>query len=574
MKFAGRLVAGTVVVLFFTVAILVWTAGRSLQRNLEDELGRSLELEARLVDAAATASGKPTDVLRGLERRSSHRIIVFDRAGDIVATGDTARAEIPIVDEAAYPEVQAALSGGTGRDVRRVDAISPMEMHVAIPTVDGAVRVSASMAQVDDIVRKARRAMLGAALIALLVGSGLAFIAGRSIAQPLSDLAGAARAIAGGSLPRFPRSGIPDIDSLVQAVRQMHRQLDERFAQLKNEQSASAALVESMLEGVIAADGRGRITTANAAARRLLGYEAEHPLPDMRQLFRSKSAREIVTAVLEGQAVQDRQLDLDGSTLLVNARPLENEGAVLVLHDLTELRRLETVRRDFVANVSHELKTPLTSISGYAETLLTDAPDTMMGREFLQIILSNAHRMQRLVDDLLDLSRIESGRWQPRVETVDVTGAAREVWATLAERAAARGTRFEVTVEPGARSLEADPDAVRQVLTNLIDNSLRYVGSGGVVTFMAREVDGGVELSVRDNGIGITSEHLPRIFERFYRADTSRSREEGGTGLGLSIVKHLVEAHGGRVSAESDLGVGTVIRVWFPGIATGGTATA
>ena len=566
MKFAGRLVAGTVVVLFFTVAILVWTAGRSLQRNLDDELERSLTLEARLVDAAVTASGKPTDVLRGLERRSSHHIVLFDRAGDILATGDTARAVIPTIDEGTRPEVQAALTGGAGRDVRRADAISPMEMHVAIPTVDGAVRVSASMAQVDDIVKKARRAMLGAALVALIVGSGLAFVAGQSIAKPLSDLAAAARAIANGSLPRFPRSGIPDIDSLVQAVRQMHRQLDERFAQLRNEQSASAALVESMLEGVIAADGRGRITTANAAARRLLGYEAEHPLPDVRQLFRSKSAREIVTAVLEGRAVQDRQLDLDGSTLLVNARPLDNEGAVLVLHDLTELRRLETVRRDFVANVSHELKTPLTSISGYAETLLTDAPDAVTGREFLKIILSNAHRMQRLVDDLLDLSRIESGRWQPRLDTVDVAGAAREVWASLAERAAARGTRCELKVDPAAATLEADPDAVRQVLTNLIDNSLRYVGPAGLVTFTSREHEGGIELSVRDNGVGITSDHLPRIFERFYRADPSRSREEGGTGLGLSIVKHLVEAHGGKVSAESELGVGTAIRVWFPGV--------
>jgi signal transduction histidine kinase len=564
LKFAGRLVAGTVVVLFFTVAILVWTAGRSLQRNLEDELERSLQLEARLVDAAVTASGKPTDVLRGLERRSTHRIMLFDRTGGIMASGDSARAGNPLVDESTFPEVQAALSGGAGRDVRQADAISPMEMHVAVPTMDGAVRVSASMAQVDDIVKKARRAMLGAALIALLLGSGLAFVAGRSIAQPLSDLAAAARAIASGSLPRFPRSGIPDIDTLVQAVRQMHRQLDERFGQLKNEQSASAALVESMLEGVIAADGRGRITTANAAARRLLGYEPEHPLPDVRQLFRSKSAREIVTAVLDGEAVQDRQLDLDGNTLLVNARPLENDGAVLVLHDLTELRRLETVRRDFVANVSHELKTPLTSISGYTETLLTDTPDAATSREFLAIILSNAHRMQRRVDDLLDLARIESGRWQPRVDTVDVAAAARDVWATLAERATMRATRFEVRVEPEVATLEADPDAVRQVLTNLIDNSLRYVGTGGRVTFVARPLDGGVDLSVADNGAGITSEHLPRIFERFYRADPSRSREEGGTGLGLSIVKHLVEAHGGRVSAESTLGVGTTIRCWFP----------
>ncbi len=564
MKFAGRLVAGTVVVLFFTVAILVWTAGRSLQRNLEEELERGLELEARLVDAAITSSGKPVEVLQSLQRRSAHRIVLLDTSGHLVATGDTLRRVATDSDESFEPEVKAARSGAVGWDVRRDDAISQPEMHVAIPGTEGIVLVSTSTVQVNDVVRRARRAMYGAALIALLVGSGLAFVAGRSIAQPLNDLGAAARAIAAGALPRFPRSGIPDIDTLVQAVRQMHRQLDERFAELRSEQSASMALVESMMEGVIAADGRGRITTANAAARRQLGYGPTDALPDVRELFRSKPAREIVTSVLEGVVVQDRQLELDDRVLLVNARPLDNEGAVLVLHDLTELRRLETVRRDFVANVSHELKTPLTSISGYTDTLLMDTPDAATGREFLKIILSNAHRMQRLVDDLLDLSRIESGRWQPGSEPVEVTHVVREVWASLGERVATRHAELKLEIDPDAATVYADPDAIRQILTNLMDNSLRYLGRPGSITVAARLVDGGVELSVADTGTGIRSEHLPRIFERFYRADPSRSREEGGTGLGLSIVKHLVEAHGGRVSAESELGVGTVVRGWFP----------
>jgi signal transduction histidine kinase len=319
-----------------------------------------------------------------------------------------------------------------------------------------------------------------------------------------------------------------------------------------------------MIEGVVAADGRGRIVTANPAARRLLGYGPAEPLPGLPELFRVKAAREVVDVVLRGQPVQDRQLDMDGRVFLVNARPLPSGGAVLVLHDLTEVRRLETVRRDFVANVSHELKTPLTSISGYAETLLADSADADTTHRFLTTILSNARRMQRLVDDLLDLSRIEAGRWQPDRVGVDVAAAAREAWAALAGRADAHQVSFELDIGPEADVLDADLDALRQVLTNLMDNSLRYTPPNGRITCVSRRTAGGVAVSIRDNGAGITRDHLPRIFERFYRADASRSREEGGTGLGLAIVKHLVEAHGGRVSAESERGSGTTVTCLFP----------
>jgi PAS domain S-box-containing protein len=426
------------------------------------------------------------------------------------------------------------------------------------------VRVAAGLEQVDEVVRRAQSAVAGAALLALLIGSVLALAAGRSIAQPLVTIGAAARAIAAGAPPRFPRSGIPDIDGLVQALRQMHRQLGDRFDELRREQAETAALVESMVEGVIAADERGRTVTANTAARRLLGYDAADALPDLPELFRVKAAREVVDAVLQGRAVQDRELEIDGRAILMNARPLPSGGAVLVIHDLTEIRRLETVRRDFVANVSHELKTPLTSISGYAETLLADQPDTETTRRFLGTILENARRMQRLVDDLLDLARIEAGRWQPEPEPVPVGDTAREMWNELAEKAAARSIEFTVETGSGAEMVTADADALRQVLTNLLDNSLRYTSSGGRIVCRSRLEDGGIAISVADNGSGIPHEHLDRIFERFYRADQSRSREEGGTGLGLAIVKHLVEAHGGRVYAESERGMGTTVTCWFP----------
>jgi signal transduction histidine kinase len=243
----------------------------------------------------------------------------------------------------------------------------------------------------------------------------------------------------------------------------------------------------------------------------------------------------------------------------VTGRALPDGGTLVVMRDITELRRLEAVRRDFVANVSHELKTPLTSIAGYAETLAAESESP-----FAKTILSNAQRMQRLVDELLDLSRIESGGWRPERRVVELEPAAREAWAPFAQRATAGLVGFDVAVAADAHAVPADPVALRQVLTNLFDNALRHTPPGGRIRVRADLVQDSVRLSIEDTGSGIPSEHLPRVFERFYRVDPGRAREQGGTGLGLAIVKHLVEAHGGHVQAESTLGRGTAIRLTFP----------
>ncbi len=563
MTFARRLVLGTVLVLLFTILVLIWSAERSLRRNLESDVAQTLLREARLVREALPADSAAWPLaIRRLARESGIRIVLLDREGRVRADTDQPSGAPVIL--APDSELQAALGAGSREPVIRREADGESRMYVAVPGGPGVIGLATSLSQVDETVRRSQGAVAGGAIVALAVGSLLALVAGRSITRPLGAMVNASRAIAAGVLPRFPRSGIPDIDVLVQALREMHRQLADRFEDLRQERAETAALVESMTEGVIAADGRGRITTANAAARRLLGYDRHQSLPDLPELFRAKPAREVVDAVLGGTPVQNRALELADSMLIVNARPLPAGGAVLVLHDVTELRRLEAVRRDFVANVSHELKTPLTSISGYAETILADRPEPELERRFLATIVSNARRMQRLVDDLLDLSRIESGRWQPATEPVDVAASAREAWAGLADRAAGRGVDFALDVPAETLLVEADPDAVRQVLTNLFDNSLRYTPPGGRITFHSRPEGSGVLLSVSDTGPGIASEHLPRIFERFYRADQSRSREEGGTGLGLAIVKHLVEAHGGRVWAESERGRGTSVHSWLP----------
>jgi signal transduction histidine kinase len=271
-----------------------------------------------------------------------------------------------------------------------------------------------------------------------------------------------------------------------------------------------------------------------------------------------------LSEALRGSVVDQAETQIGSHTLALTARPLGVGGAVLALFDLTGVRKLQTVRRDFVANVSHELKTPLTAIRGFAETLATEMDPVDPHAQFAQTIKSNAERMQRLVDDLLDLSRIESGGWTPAPALVDVRSAAEEAAAPCRDDMKKRGVSFAVEVDAEASTLHADPLAFRQALGNLIENAARYTASGGSVSVAARASDDGITITVSDTGSGIPADHLPRIFERFYRVDPARSRAAGGTGLGLAIVKHLVEAHGGSVRADSALGRGTTVTLHFP----------
>jgi PAS domain S-box-containing protein len=565
MNFTGRVVLGTSLVVLLALTVLFWSAERLFRHDLETEIGRSVEHQTGLVlEAIPKDSLAWQAAVRRLGQQHNLRITLIDRTGRVRAESDVPDLEAAnIEDHANRPEVQAALDGRTGTATRRSETMGIEYYYVAVPGGPGVVRVATPLDRVDQTVRQARRSMFWAALLALAVGTGLAYLAARSVAQPLRGLTAASRAIAAGNLPRFPHSGIPDIDALVQSLRQMSQQLTDRFETLRTERAESRALVESMVEAVLATDERGRIVTANPAARHLLGYDDHQPLPNVLEVFRARGPREAVQDVLNGEPVE-REVRYDGRSLLMNGRPLPGGGMVLVMHDLSEVRRLEMVRQDFVANASHELKTPLTSIAGYTETLLQDDPDIETRRRFLEVIHSNAHRLQRLVDDLLDLSRIESGRWQARLATVDVTGVAGETWEAFAERARARDVSFEIEAPAASFDAQVDPDALQQVFTNLYDNSLRHSQPGGRIVCRIREQPDGWSVAVEDSGSGIGQEHLPRIFERFYRVDAARSRAQGGTGLGLSIVKHLVEAHGGRVSAESQLGRGTTITCWFP----------
>ncbi|HZO19576.1 MAG TPA: ATP-binding protein, partial [Gemmatimonadaceae bacterium] len=421
-----------------------------------------------------------------------------------------------------------------------------------------------STVDVDRTIARAGGSVLIAGVIGAVVAIALALLFARAVSRPVEELSAVAREIAAGDLSQRPTLAAPgEVGDLAEALQRMTEQLSSRLVALEEEDVLLRAVIDSLNEAVVVVDARRQVARVNDAARRLLSVRATPPFStDL--LPRERELREALAIAMNGRPVGTVEVTLGGRVLTLTARPLARGGAVLAAFDLTEVRRLEMIRRDFVANVSHELKTPLTVIGGFAETL-TDATVPAPERErFTSMILSNVHRMQRIVDDLLDLSRIESGGWVPAPSHLDVAAAAGEAVAPCLQGAREKGIAIDVRVDPNAPTVFADATAIRQIIGNLVDNALRYTPKSGRVTVFSERDGNGVWIGVRDTGVGIPSEHLARIFERFYRVDPARSREAGGTGLGLSIVRHLAEAHGGRVRAESMVSRGTTVAAFFP----------
>lgn len=414
--------------------------------------------------------------------------------------------------------------------------------------------------------------------VALLLAALGGLVLGSMLAEQLEQLRAAARerARGGPTTGRMPSSRIAEIHAISTVIETLVGEFAERSAGLARDRDELALLVNGVSEGILQVDGEGRVVRANPAARTLLRLPEQVRGEQVTALIRHPGLRTLLARVGRGTLVPVEEVTFDERRLLVAGRPLHEDGiqgAVVAFVDLTELRRLEGVRRDFVANVSHELKTPLTSIRGYIETLLSDEVPAETRQQFLDVIQRNAERLHHIVEDLLDLSRIESGGWKPELHAVDPAEIARDVWSATAEQAGARALTFTVTGD--SVPTLADPGALRHVLGNLFDNAVRYTPAGGRVTVSVRREDAGRDtrgavtvIEVRDTGSGIPRDALGRVFERFYRVDPARSRAEGGTGLGLSIVRHLVESMDGTVTAESELGKGTTIRIRLPAAAS------
>lgn len=539
MRHTWRPILTAVFVVAVPLSLFVAWTETSLRPDLERRAARQL---ARTLALMATEVGNAplTDSLA--ERFGAAvglRVTFIDPEGYVVGDSDVAAGRLPDLDDHGdRPEVLAARADGVGYSRRGSRSVALPLFYVAIPHGDHVIRAAIPEGEVFAMVGRTRRTalFLGGASVLLLL----------ALLRPLDRAAARDAAEA----------------------RATARALENREGRTAARVTELEAMLDAIEDGVAVCDRDGRVVRANRAFARWSGRRefVDHPVGT---LFRHPAPRDGVDAALDGRTLRLEAV-LGTRTAQVQAAPFEN-GALLILRDLTATRRLEGMRRDFVANVSHELKTPMTAIRGFTEPLLEGGVEATQAGEFLRRILVNLDRMQLLVDDLLDLARIESGGWTPDVQEVELSAVTHRVWRRLEPVADSRSIGLHIDVATSSDRVLADPEGLEQIMGNLLDNAIRYSPDGATVSVAARRARerDGVRIEVSDSGPGIPSEHVDRVFERFYRADAGRSRAAGGTGLGLSIVKHLVSAHGGTVGIDSELGSGTTVWLELPGIGDG-----
>ena len=541
-----------------------------LTGRIREDLGVRLNLVAeRAATYARSPQGTPDwDVLADrLGVIAQARVTFIQEDGRVVGDSDVPAQNLGTLENhRERPEVAAAFGGHTTDNIR-YSATTRQRMLYAATKVPGdsnmVARVSLPLAWVDQAKSRTRAMLLGGALVALLAAVLLASAAAILLSRGLRELTAVARRMAAGDLEVRSRLETADeIGELGRTLDHLAANLSRSVRELRDERDLLGRILQSMREGVLVMDGERRILLANPSLREMLLLDSDVTGRSTIEVIRNAELQSIVGRALAASDPLSGEIEVGGlkpRRLLVYAARLSGEprALVLVLFDVTEMRRLETVRRDFVANVSHELRTPVASVRSAAETLrMAIEHDPKAAMRFIDIIERNGRRLGELINDLLDLSRIEAKEYRLKLEPTDLRQLAEKAVAAFAERAASRNMHLTVDIPDRLSPALVDISAFDRILTNLVDNALKYCPDGASVSVNAREVGNKIQVSVSDSGAGIDAKHLPRLFERFYRVDNGRSRDMGGTGLGLSIVKHLVEAMGGEVSVESVPGKG------------------
>lgn len=547
-----------------------------------DSLERQLVAQAHLVADAAERRIETGDVpdidalAKKLAQQTDSRITIIDREG--VVLGDSLENRALMENHSQRPEVVAALSSGVGESARYSKTARYDMLYVAVPihTADGVAGVARVSLPLEDINRSldspgrtVALAILGAAALAFL----LAFPIASATTRQVRELTRMARQLAEGRLDQKIRVGSEDeVGRLAEAFNQMSERLRETVETVSKERNRVAAILSGMADGVIITDREVNVVLLNKASERLLRLrQEEHVGRSLIEVARDHELAQLAKDCVRGGSGRQEHVRLletgtPKRSLRAVATPIWEGGAIhalIVLQDVTELRRAEVARREFVANVSHELRTPLASIKALVETLRDGAlEDAAAAQDFLKRMEVEVDGLAQLVRELLELSRIESGQVALRLEPADaqtLIETARERLLAQADRA---GVRLVADVPPGLRKVLADGERIQQVLINLVHNAIKFTPAGGKVTIGAAERDGAIVFSVADTGVGVPAEDQPRIFERFYKADKSRST--GGTGLGLAVAKHIVQAHGGEIWVESVEGQGATFAFTVP----------
>ena len=557
--FLKLLTAFIAVVLVATLALDL-AVRKSWEESLLQEIRTGLVQKTRaLADKVENERQRPVaDLARQYGDAVDARVTIIDSSGRVLA--DTRANPNEMENHATRPEFIAALHGQIGSSIRTSHTVGIPFLYVAAPVSGGAVRLAYPLDSVQRMTRSVRLHLLAASGFSLALATILAALISQLIARRLRRIMVFAQHVANGDLSaRLDERSSDEIAQVAAVLDQTARKLERSFADLETSHRQLEAVLNSMQDPVFVVSKEKRVQWANDPVRRLARVGTGTVLIEA---FRDPALLDVVDAALNTESVKKSRALISGRNFDVFAGPMAGAGVVVALHDVSEVERLEKTRRDFIANVSHELRTPLTSIQGYTETLL-DAEDRPAAREFLEIVRKNAARMARLTEDLLVLARVESGEQQFAIHAVPVSELLNDAKETFRAASASSGMELKVRAD-GDLCVLADADAVHQVFANLLDNAIKYAGSGRTIEIGAKEHVDGVEFYVRDFGPGIASEHLPRLFERFYRVDKARSREAGGTGLGLAIVKHIVRAHGGSIHASSEFGHGATFSFVLP----------
>ena len=589
-----RIYATYLLVIVLCTGAMGFYAGRSARSFYIAQTETGLQARAELVREEVTARGDSLDagaleeLVTRLGAASGTRITIIAARqpgvpiGTVLADSDVDPISMP--DHSTRPEFEEALTASSGAAIHYSIELGKHMVYVAIPSredgkVTTVVRASIPMTSVDEALSTLYWRIAISAVVVALIAALVGLLVTRRLSRPIRDIRDGAERLAAGDFTHklyVPRT--EEFAAVAESLNHMAEELDDKLRTLTHERNEREAVLSSMVEGVLAVDTEERVIAVNAAAARLLDLEpAAVDGKTIQEVVRNPDLQHVVARTLDGHepveadivmrvGAEDRDLQANATLLHGDDADEVVVGAVVVLNDVTRLKRLEAVRRDFVANVSHELKTPVTSIKGFAETLEDGAlNDPETAERFVRIISGQADRLNSIIEDLLSLSALEQSGDSPllQLEEADLCDVVAVALGVIGPKAEAKSIDL-VEDCPDSLFSRVSPPLLEQAVVNLVDNAVKYSPVGSAVDVTLEERADEIVISVLDEGPGVSREHLPRLFERFYRVDKARSRDLGGTGLGLAIVKHIAQVHGGRVSVDSVVGRGSTFRIHLP----------
>ncbi|MFB3895304.1 MAG: two-component system histidine kinase PnpS [bacterium] len=605
--FQNRLIltylAISLLVIIFLGIFVDWILEKESINHLRDSLVSQANLSAQLIEIAKIEK-KDIEALDAIAKRikplNQCRVTIIAADGQVLGDSDEPKENIPQLENHLYrPEVKRAVAGQTGSSIRYSDTLKQNMLYVAIPlfqsqianpkskivsppsgaviplpSVVGILRLAVPLKTVAELKWSVRGVVLLGAVISLLLSLGIGVLIARSITKPIKEINRiSAQYTAGEFGKKIYVDSVSEINQLADILNHMADQIQSKIGLIQKDKNETLAILNSMIEGVIAVGKNTRVISMNPAVSRIFEVNQEDGSGKLLiETIRNNELNDIAVQVLKtGQNLTkeiqilvpvEKIIEIMGSPLFTDQ---EIHGCVLIIHDVTQLRKLESVRKEFVENVSHELKTPLTSIKGYVETLLDGAiDDPANSRRFLQIIEQHTNRLARLVDDILQLSALDTKELPIEFQSVYLEPLLVEIMPIFSREVNRKNIQVAISIPEYLSPINANREKLKEVLINLLDNAVKFNVDNGKIEISAEQANREVTVTVSDTGIGIPEKDMPRIFERFYRVDKTRSRELGGTGLGLAIVKHIIEQHNGTITVTSEVGKGTQFRFTLP----------